>query len=158
MSKFWRLSFSDCLLRKSERHWSGRRTNCLRRSACSVGRWARSSRPDCRANPLSERRYGAALQSWQSYGLTIQNRIAGDWVENQQTATALTARIWVQDGNIMGFVAQKEFFENGAGCFRAESTPQPFRRAGADRLPGEEDPDEGRGSARIDAEHVALKK
>src|SRR5713101_2496452 len=36
---------------------------------------------------------------------------------------------------------QKEFFENGRGCLSAESAAQPFRRAGADRLSGEEDPD-----------------
>jgi len=50
-------------------------------------------------------RYGAALHSRQSYGFSIQNRGAGGWVANQQIATTLTARIWVQDGNIMGFVA-----------------------------------------------------
>src|SRR3974377_2338339 len=31
-------------------------------------------------------------------------------------------------------------------CIRAESTAEPFRRAGADRLPGKKDPDQGRGS------------
>ena len=29
------------------------------------------------------------------------------------------------------------------GCLPAESAAQPFRRAGTDRLPGEEDPDQG---------------
>src|SRR5438876_11199330 len=51
---------------------------------------------------------------------------------------------------------QKEFFENGAGL-RAESTAEPFRRAGTDRLPGEKDPDEGRGFGRADG-RAALKK
>src|ERR1051326_2716796 len=36
------------------------------------------------------------------------------------------------------------------GRLIAESTPEPLRRAGADRLPGEEDPDQGRGSGRAD--------
>jgi hypothetical protein len=36
---------------------------------------------------------------------------------------------------------QKEFFEKRGFRLRAESAAQPFRRAGADRLPGEEDPD-----------------
>ena len=39
---------------------------------------------------------------------------------------------------------QKEFFENGAAAFEQKSADQPLRRAGADRLPGEEDPDQGR--------------
>src|SRR3954453_18776662 len=36
------------------------------------------------------------------------------------------------------------------GRLRAESATEPLRRAGADRLPGEEDPDQGRGSGRAD--------
>jgi transposase-like protein len=40
---------------------------------------------------------------------------------------------------------QKEFFENGAAAFEQRARPNHSRRAGADRLPGEEDPDQGRG-------------
>jgi hypothetical protein len=32
-----------------------------------------------------------------------QNRGTGGWAVNQQIATTQTARIWVQDGKIMGF-------------------------------------------------------
>ena len=53
---------------------------------------------------------------------------------------------------------QKEFFENGAFCLRAESTAEPLRRAGANRLPGEEDPDQGRGSGRADGRACGPKK
>ena len=38
---------------------------------------------------------------------------------------------------------QQESFENGAAAFSAESAAQPFRRAGAGRLSGEEVPDQG---------------
>jgi transposase-like protein len=41
---------------------------------------------------------------------------------------------------------QKEFFENGAVAFEQKRPSNQLRRPGADRLPGEEDPDEGRGS------------
>jgi transposase len=37
---------------------------------------------------------------------------------------------------------QKEFFENGAAAFEQKGRPNPFSRAGTDRLPGEEDPDQ----------------
>ena len=53
---------------------------------------------------------------------------------------------------------QKEFFENGAAAFEQKRPNQPFRRAGADRLPGEEDPDEGRGSGRADGGARRAKK
>ena len=53
---------------------------------------------------------------------------------------------------------QKEFFENGACCLRAESGNQPLRRAGADRVPAEEDPDEGRGPGRADGGARRAKK
>ena len=54
---------------------------------------------------------------------------------------------------------QKEFFENGAAAFRAESAAQPLSRAGTDRVPGEEDPDQGRGPGRADGgAHRAKKK
>ncbi len=36
---------------------------------------------------------------------------------------------------------QKEFFENGAAAFQPKARPNHSRRAGADRLSGEEDPD-----------------
>src|SRR4051794_17315282 len=44
------------------------------------------------------------------------------------------------------------------GCLSAESAAWPFRRAGTDRLRGEEDPDEDEVLAELMAEHVALKK
>ena len=53
---------------------------------------------------------------------------------------------------------QKEFFENGAAAFEQKGTAEPFRRAGADRLPGEEDPDQGRGSGRADGGARRAKK
>jgi hypothetical protein len=53
---------------------------------------------------------------------------------------------------------QKEFFENGAVCLPAEKTSQPLRRAGADRLPGEEDPHQGRGPGRVDGGARRAKK
>ncbi len=43
-------------------------------------------------------------------------------------------------------------------CLRAESPAEPFRRAGADCLPGKEDPDEGRGSGRADGGARRAKK
>src|SRR6476620_2270778 len=43
-------------------------------------------------------------------------------------------------------------------CLRAESTAEPFRRAGADRVPGEEDPDKGRGLGRTDGGARRAKK
>jgi hypothetical protein len=43
-------------------------------------------------------------------------------------------------------------------CLRAESTAEPFRRAGTDRLPGEEDPTKDEVLAELMAEHVALNK
>ncbi len=53
---------------------------------------------------------------------------------------------------------QKEFFENGAAAFQHESADQPFSRAGTNRLSGEEDPDEGRGSGRTDGGACRAKK
>jgi len=44
------------------------------------------------------------------------------------------------------------------GCLPAESAAQPFRRAGADRLPGEEDPDQRRGPGRTDGGARRAKK
>jgi hypothetical protein len=44
------------------------------------------------------------------------------------------------------------------GCLPAESTAEPLRRAGADRLPGEEDPDQGRGSGRANGGARRAKK
>ena len=38
---------------------------------------------------------------------------------------------------------QKEFFEKRRGRLRAEDATEPLSRPGADRLPGEEDPDQG---------------
>ena len=53
---------------------------------------------------------------------------------------------------------QKELFENGGCCIRAESTAEPIRRAGADRVSGKEDPDQGRGSGRVDGGARRAKK
>src|SRR2546425_11992764 len=53
---------------------------------------------------------------------------------------------------------QKEFFRERRGCLSAESPAQPFRRAGASRLPGEEDPDQGRGPGRADGGACRTKK
>ena len=44
------------------------------------------------------------------------------------------------------------------GCLSAESAAQPFRRAGTDRLSGEEDPDQGRGPGRVDGGARRAKK
>ena len=52
---------------------------------------------------------------------------------------------------------QKEFFENGAAAFEDGAT-EPLSRPGADRLPGEEDPDQGRGSGRTDGGARGRKK
>ena len=53
---------------------------------------------------------------------------------------------------------QKEFFENGAAAFEQKRPTEPFRRPGADRIPAEEDPDEGRGSGRADGGACRAKK
>ena len=53
---------------------------------------------------------------------------------------------------------QKEFFENGAAAFEQKSTAEPLRRAGTDRLPGEEDSDEGRGFGQTDGAARRAKK
>jgi len=53
------------------------------------------------------------------------------------------------------YLWQKEFFENGASAF---GTAEQFRRAGADRLSGEEDPDQGRGSGRTNGRACRAKK
>ena len=52
---------------------------------------------------------------------------------------------------------QKEFFENGAAAL-AEGAAKPLSRPGANRLPGEEDPDQGRGSGRTDGGARGRKK
>ena len=44
------------------------------------------------------------------------------------------------------------------GRLRAESATEPFSRPGADRLSGEEDPDQGRGSGRTDGGACRAKK
>src|SRR6266567_2084529 len=43
-------------------------------------------------------------------------------------------------------------------CLRAESTAEPLRRAGADRVLGEEDSDQGRGPRRADGGACRAKK
>src|SRR5215831_689785 len=43
-------------------------------------------------------------------------------------------------------------------CLRAESTPEPLRRPGANRLSGEENPDQGRGLGRADGGAYGPKK
>ncbi len=53
---------------------------------------------------------------------------------------------------------QKEFFENGAAAFEQKGATKPLSRAGANRLPGEEDPDERRGSGRTDGGARRAKK
>ena len=53
---------------------------------------------------------------------------------------------------------QKEFFENGAAAFQPKARTNHSRRAGTDRVPGEEDPDEGRGSGRTDGGARRAKK
>src|ERR1051326_2130986 len=53
---------------------------------------------------------------------------------------------------------QKEFFENGAPAFEPKKASQPLRRPRTDRLPGEEDPDQGRGPGRADDRTCGPKK
>jgi hypothetical protein len=49
--------------------------------------------------------YGAKLHARQSYGSNHQNAACGQKQPNRHAATTPMARIWVQDGKIMGFVA-----------------------------------------------------
>src|SRR3954465_14711037 len=53
---------------------------------------------------------------------------------------------------------QKEFFENGAAAFQPKRPPNHSRRPGARRVCGEEDPDQGRGSGRVDGGAHRVKK
>ena len=53
---------------------------------------------------------------------------------------------------------QKEFFENGAAAFQTKARTEPSGRAGADRVPGEEDPAQGRGPGRADGGARRAKK
>jgi transposase-like protein len=53
---------------------------------------------------------------------------------------------------------QKEFFENGAAAFEQKARPNHSAEQGADRLPGEEDPDQGRGFGRTDGGARRAKK
>ena len=53
---------------------------------------------------------------------------------------------------------QKEFFRERSGCLPTESAAQPLSRAGANLVPGEEDPDQGRGSGGADGGARRAKK
>src|ERR1044072_833929 len=53
---------------------------------------------------------------------------------------------------------QKEFFENGAAAFEQKTRPNHSADQERNYLPGEEDPDEGRGSGRVDGGARRAKK
>ena len=52
----------------------------------------------------------------------------------------------------------KQFFENGAAAFGRRSVPPTGRARAADRVPGEEGEEEGRGAGRADGGARGLKK
>ena len=63
---------------------------------------------------------------------------------------------WVAAHGLLS-LAEGVFQERG-GRLRAEEANQPLHRAGADRLPGEVNPDQGRGSGRANGGARRVKK
>ena len=70
--------------------------------------------------------YGGAPHFRQPYGFSARTGGTGGWAANQQIVRTQTARIWVQDGKIMGFVTM--FFLLFFCCCLSLVRACPFKR------------------------------